>query len=139
VVDSADLWWDPKDPAQGSLWESTVTLSDPFFREIIERPVPVDMRALQSLKKSPMALDVYVWLTYRMSYLSKPTEVPWEALQGQFGAGYPETGQGLRDFRKAFVHALKKVQEVYTGAKALPTESGMKLAPSRPHVPRRIA
>jgi hypothetical protein len=137
VTDQYQLWWDPKDPAQASLWQSTVTLSDPFFREIIERPVPVDMRALNALKRSPMALDIYVWLTYRMSYLKNPTEITWAGLQGQFGAGYPDDdadGQGRRDFKKNFLPALKKVLLVYPSAKAIPTDMGVRLAPGRPHV-----
>lgn len=83
------LWWDPKSPDQAALWLSTVTLSKDFFEEIIDRPVPIDLRALQLLKKSPLALDIYCWLTYRLSYLKKQTEIPWEALRMQFGAGYP--------------------------------------------------
>ena len=134
IVDAADLWWEPKDPKQASLWQSTVTLGEPFFKEIIERPVPVDMRALKALRRSPMALDVYAWLTYRMSYLKAPTEIRWESLQRQFGAGYPETGQGLRDFRKGYVHALQKVLAVYPEAKASPTDAGIRLVPGRPHV-----
>jgi Plasmid encoded RepA protein len=134
VIDSADLWWHPKEPNQGSLWQSTVTLSEPFFREIVDRPVPIDMRALRGLKKSPMALDVYVWLTYRMSYLTKPTEISWHSLQGQFGAGYPTTPQGIRHFRQKFLAAMKRVQLVYNGGRATPTDGGMKLLPGRPHV-----
>ena len=134
VIDSADLWWHPKEPNQGSLWQSTVTLSEPFFREIVDRPVPIDMRALRGLKKSPMALDVYVWLTYRMSYLVKPTEITWQSLQAQFGAGYPTTPQGIRHFRQKFLAAMKRVEIVYSGGRATPTDGGIKLLPGRPHV-----
>jgi len=136
IADSAILWWDAKDPAQRSLWQSTVNLTEPFFREIVERPVPVDMRALRALKRSPMALDIYCWLTYRTSYLKKPTQISWEGLQGQFGADYPRTGQGLRDFRKGFNHALVKVLAVYDGAKASASPSGLLLTPGRPHIPK---
>jgi hypothetical protein len=134
VVDSADLWWHPKNPGQASLFESRVILGERFFAEIIERPVPIDLRALRALKRSPLALDVYMWLTYRMSYLAKPTEIHWAALQMQFGAGYPATAQGQRDFRKHFLPALAKVLAVYSGAKAKPTDTGMRLEPGRPHV-----
>jgi hypothetical protein len=134
VIDSATLWWHPKDPKQASLWQSTVTLSKAFYDEIIDRPVPIDMRALHELKKSPMALDVYVWATYRMSYLRKQTDIPWLALQAQFGAGYPMTPQGTADFRRKFKKALKAVQVVYPGAKVEPVESGVRLLPGRPHI-----
>ena len=139
IADKALLWWNAKDPAQGSLWESTVTLTPQFFDEVTTRPVPIDMRALRGLKKSPLALDMYCWLTFRMSYLEKPTEISWAALQGQFGAGYPRTAQGMRDFRKHFLPALQKVLMVYPEAKAAPTLAGIRLAPGRPHVPRLAA
>ena len=61
VADEADLWWHPKNDRQTSLWESSVTLSQRFFDEIISNPVPVDMRALKALKRSPMKLDMYIW------------------------------------------------------------------------------
>jgi hypothetical protein len=137
IADHAALWWTPKDPRQASLWSSTVILGEPFFREITTHPVPIDVRALRALKRSPMALDVYTWLTYRQSYLKKPTQVPWDALQAQFGADYPRTGQGRRDFRKWFCHALDKVLLVYRGARATPSVTGLLLAPGRPHVPKR--
>ena len=56
------LWWNPKLPSQLPLWKSTVTLSTDFFDEIVERPVPIDMRALKALKRSPLALDIYCLL-----------------------------------------------------------------------------
>ena len=30
-----------------------------------------------------MALDLYCWATYRVSYLKRPTEIPWELLKMQ--------------------------------------------------------
>ena len=130
------LWWDPKLPEQAALWLSTVTLSQDFFREIIDRPVPIDMRALKVLKRSPMALDIYCWLTYRFSYLKNKTEIPWPALQAQFGAGYPGTVQGQRNFKKNFLKHLRSVLVVYPKAKAAEGSHGLLLNPSRSHVPQ---
>jgi hypothetical protein len=134
VADDADLWWQPKNPEQTALFESTVTLTQPFFEEIVKNPIPVDMRALKVLKKSPMALDLYVWLTYRVSYLARQTEIPWQALQAQFGANYPMTAQGTRNFKKSFLGHLKKVLVVYPDANASEGTVGLQLKPSRTHV-----
>ena len=131
-----NLWWDPKAPEQAALWMSTVTLSQDFFNEIINRPVPIDMRALLALKRSPLALDIYCWLTYRMSYLNRKTEIPWEALQTQFGAGYALDAQGTRDFKKKFLKHLRKVLVVYPQAKASEGNYGLLLKPSRSHIAR---
>lgn len=132
LADQAILWWDAKRPDQAALWQSSVLLTDPFFREITERPVPIDMRALKALKRSPLALDLYAWLTYRMSYLHKTAEIPWIALAAQFGSDYGR----LRDFRSAFVSELRKVMVVYPQARVLPTDTGLRLQPSPTHIAR---
>ena len=128
------LWWNPKNPAQLPLWKSTVTLSTDFFEEVVERPVPVDIRALKALKRSPLALDIYCWLTYRLSYLHKPTEVPWPTLQMQFGADYARNTHGLRNFKMKFLHQLRAVHVIYPEANVEEGEKSLLLKPSKPHV-----
>ena len=132
-VDSARLWWAPCNPDQAALWKSTVTLGERFYEEIIRSPVPVDMRALKALKRSPLALDIYLWLTYRFHYLSKPTVVPWVSLSHQFGCNY----KVLRQFKAAFLREMRKVQVVYPDAGAKPIVSGLLLSPSRTHIKGR--
>ena len=134
VVEGADLWWNPKAPDDAPLWKSTIELGKKFFEEAINSPVPVDMRALKALKRSPLALDIYCWLTYRMSYLRKPTEIPWAVLQMQFGADYAMQGQGTRDFKKKFLHHLRAVLVLYPEANVEDGERGLLLKPSKPHV-----
>jgi len=134
VAKEFHLWWQAKNPEQPSLWQSTVKLDQDFFEEIIERPVPVDMRALQALKGSPMALDIYSWLTYRMSYLKRSTEIPWQVLQGQFGASYAEGPQGTRNFKRAFFRQLNKINVVYPEANIDEGSYGLQLKPSKPHI-----
>lgn len=129
-IEEAYVWWDHRHPEDNSLFESKVILSEAFFNEIIKSPVPLDMRALKSLKGSPMALDIYSWLTYRMSYLHKSTVIPWEVLQMQFGAEYART----RDFKLNFKKHLKQVLTVYRDASALPDERGLLLYPSPTHI-----
>ena len=130
MVKEAHLWWNPKPPNEAPLWKSTLTLSADFYEEVIKNPVPVDMRALKALKRSPMALDIYCWLTYRMSYLRKPTEIPWAALQRQFGADYTRT----RGFKESFLHHLHAILTVYPEAHVEDGEQGLRLKPSKPHV-----
>lgn len=133
-VDAANLWWQPKEPEQAALWRSTVKLGEQFYNEIINHPIPIDKRALLALRRSPMALDVYQWLTYRHYYAKKPVAITWESLQQQFGADFADTRQGRQGFRRGFAHAVKKVKVVYPDAKVEPTESGILLLPSRPHI-----
>lgn len=134
LADRYALWWSPKEPEQAALWQSTVLLSQAFFDEITAHPVPIDLRALNALKKSPMALDVYMWLTYRMFYLRRATPLKWASLQAQFGADFADTKAGRQGFRRGFSLALKKVQVIYPDAKVEPTNNGILLLPSKPHV-----
>ena len=95
------------------------------------------MHVLRALAKSrsPLALDIYQWLTYRMSYLRDPATVPWEALKLQFGGSQDVP---IRAFKPKFLRHLKQVLELYPQARVEPGSSGLKLLPSRPHVPMRL-
>lgn len=131
IAREAVLFWDTVHPGQETLFNSVIVLSDTFYRELLTHPVPVDMRVLKALTKSPFALDIYAWLTYRMSYLQKETTIPWELLQEQFGADYAQA----RDFKIHMVKTLEKVLSLYP-AKVKPKESGLLLLPSPPSVPK---
>jgi len=134
VARRAQLWWDPKSPDQLGLWPSTVELHEDFFRALIDRPVPIDLGALRRLGRSPLALDLYAWLTYRFSYLRTPTSIPWEALHCQFGSEYGR----LRDFRRKAILALRRVASVYPAAGVEVKDTGLRLRPSPPHVRRLV-
>lgn len=129
IADKAQLLWGPNLPK----WQSTVTLGTMFFEELLRRPVPVDMRALKALRRSPMALDLYMWMTYRFSRLNKEKVIPWPELVEQFGADYGR----VVDFRIAFKDALKKVCVVYSVANVMPTKKGLLMKPSLPHIRRK--
>ena len=133
LADKSVLWWHAKEPEQAGLWRSSVTLSEQFFNEVVDRPVPIDMRAMKALKRSPMALDIYTWLTYRSSYLKRPTVVPWAALALQFGSNYAQ----LRQFKAAFLAELRKVVTVYGKVQVEPTDMGLMVRPSLTHIPMK--
>jgi hypothetical protein len=133
LADRSVLWWHSKDPEQAGLWKSTVTLSEHFFNEVIDRPVPIDMRAIKALKQSPMALDIYTWLTYRASYLKRPTVIPWSSLALQFGSNYSR----LRDFKQAFTEELAKVYVVYRQVQVEVSEQGLIVKPFLTHISRK--
>jgi hypothetical protein len=129
--------WTPQAKHEAGQWRSQVRLSNSFFKECVSNPVPIDLRAYKALRGSPLAMDVYTWLTYRMSYTQRRTRpIKWEALMMQFGSGYNTTNieQAVRDFRKAFLKALKTVLVVYPQAEVEINENGLVLLPSRPHV-----
>lgn len=132
IAEEADLWWDSKEIHQAGLWESTVTLGHGLYKELLECPVPVDIRALKALKNNSMALDIYNWRSYRNTYLKKPTLIPWEGLHMQFGADYKATFH----FKADFLKNLKKVQVVYPESRQEVTDKGLIIQPSRTHITR---
>jgi hypothetical protein len=128
-AEEARLWWDESEQVgQGS----SLLLSSVLFQSILERSAPLSTLAIRRLRKSPMDLDVYAWLVHRLFHLSRPNSVSWAQLSGQFGHGYAEP----RKFRRFFLDSLRRVLAVYPEARVTPNESGLMLAPSRPHVPR---
>ena len=131
-ISEANLWWSPKKPEQLTIFKSTITLGVDFFNEIISRPVPINMDALKALKKSPMALDIYCWITYRISYIEDEVTIPWENLKFQFGSNYKRT----RDFKRYFVSQLGKVQAIYPHAHIVRNSEGLTLYPSKTHIPK---
>jgi len=138
LADGVD-WWTPQNPDEAGEWQSRVSLSERFFNECVEHKLPFDMRAIRALRQSPLALDIYVWLTHRMSYLSKRTTIPWISLSGQFGSGYAVTDQGLRDFKRAFLRELKHVQIIYPAARVSDSRNGLVLYPSPTHVSASVS
>ena len=86
IADRGEFWWDTTRPAAPVLWDSTIQLGEKFFNEIIAHPVPLDMNTLKSLKRSPLGLDLYVWLTYRTFTLKAPLCLSWKQIYRQFGA-----------------------------------------------------
>lgn len=114
VAPEGMFWWDYKNPHQTTIWESWIELGEKFYEAITAAPVPVDMRALKSLKRSPLALDLYSWLTYeawRAHKANQPRFVSWELLHAQFGAEYGDMG----NFRKKIKAAMVKIRQVYPG------------------------
>lgn len=129
IADEVETWWNA-----GECTKGYVTLSDRFYREIVEHPIPIDMRALQQFKQSPMALDIYSWLTYRMSYLKTDQPISWGKLQLQFGAEYEDSPQGTRNFKKAFLIQMDRVMLLYPVLRIESDADFLYLYPSRPHV-----
>lgn len=144
-VDEAEksALWTPQKGHEAGTWRSKVKLTNNFFQECIANPVPIDLRAFKALRGSPLAMDLYTWLTYRMSYVQSNTRpITWEALMLQFGSGYGSMSnasptaikQSVLDFKKNFLRALKLVHTVYPEARLTYNDTGLVLMPSPTHV-----
>jgi hypothetical protein len=127
VAPEVELWWDPHDPTQGTLWGSYVILGEHFFKAITGAAVPVDMRVLRAIKRSPLALDLYAWTTWRVFRLSKSAFIPWQGLMEQMGGEYDR----LDNFVQKAKAALRKIRAAYPALKLNYAKGGLILHPSR--------
>lgn len=137
TVKTADLWWNPQQPDQAGLWESKLILNQDFYDEVVKSPVPLDLGVLKALSKSPMAIDIYVWASYRRSYAKRLTQIPWEGLQMQFGAGYGNDSRGRADFKRNFLKAANKVAVYDMNLGLAEGEHGLILMPKRTHIRKK--
>lgn len=136
ITTAGRVWWDYREPAQGALFESVIELGEKFYNAIIAAPVPVDMRALKALKRSPLALDLYAWASYRaftVTQAGKQAFIPWSGLAAQLGADYADP----RNFRVKASAALRKVRAVCPALRLADAEGGFIILPSqiRPPAP----
>lgn len=128
VAEDKMLWWDLHNPRQRALWGSWVELGAKFYAAITSAPVPVDTRALKALKSSPLALDLYAWLSYesyRAHKTGKTRFVTWRQLQSQFGSEYKSETEFGRNARLA----LRKIAVVYPGLALGSLRGGILLSP----------
>ena len=144
VADRTQLWWNLKRPDDRTLWKSTIELGEKFFEEIIRHPVPLDLNALKALKRSPLGLDLYMWLTYRTFKLDAPLRLSWPTLYRQFGVE-PKRASDKRTvdyFRADCLRELTKIQAAWPGleyqierGRRHERTGAMILLPSTPRIP----
>ena len=82
-----------------------ISLSEKFFLLSGESVVPLETKIIQKLRKSPLAMDLYSWLTHRTVNVKHPTRIQWKELEQQFGSDYKRR----RDFRSKFCSTLATV------------------------------
>jgi hypothetical protein len=130
IMDSAIFLEPAKDEIQGSLFAQTARLSEPFFEGLKRHPVPIEEAAIGAVSNNSMAIDIYVWLAYRLHSLSKPTPISWRALKAQFGVGFAQ----LNNFKTKFLPNLRLALAVYPDARVDQEDQGrgLLLYPSKP-------
>jgi len=133
-VENAIMYKEQADTRQGTLWQDTVELNGTFFKKLKEHPVPVWEPALRQIIDLPVAIDLYIWLAYRLHVLKKATPISWLSLHQQFGSSY----KNMRQFKPEFLRNLTFALAVYADAKVDETKEGLVLHPSRPPIPENV-
>lgn len=140
VAPKGYLWWDFNQPDASLLFESWIELSEEFYTAITKNAVPVNLTLAGKLKRSPLALDLFVWTTYRLYRMKEGQQItiPLADMQDQFGTEYNRPD----NFRSALQEAItkikgneaKKVPSVWKDAPLELTERGLVLT----GIPQRL-
>ena len=134
IADRTEFWWNK--PDERTLWDSKIELSEKFFNEIINRPVPLDMNILTALKRCSLGLDLYMWLTYRTFALTCPQRLTWKQLYYQFEADPDKASnkQTIKFFRRKVLRELKKIKMAWPGLNYSTAPGLLILLPSTPTI-----
>ena len=107
ISSRASLLWPPaKMLEMPGLFSSEVTLDTEFWQDSV-----LAAASRSALWPSCLAVDTYVWLTYRANTRTgrMAKHISWPMLKLQFGAGFGE----MKNFRTKFLLALRRIEQVY--------------------------
>jgi hypothetical protein len=115
ITDDMNIAWDRRTADQAVLWGSWIDLSPSFFAAIMESVVPCDMRAIAMLRKSPLALDLYMLCNYIGANLKQREKtkhfLTWRMLGQQLGCDYADQD----NLKKKIKATMRKVQLAHPG------------------------
>ncbi|MGH9406891.1 MAG: replication protein RepA [Terriglobia bacterium] len=104
--------------------ENVIVLSEEFWREIQEHPIPVDLVVVKALADSPGNLDLYVWLVWRCWNAKGPVSVRLFGTDGLVSQLGNSEKLRERDFRRQITQWLKVIQQLWPECRARLGESG---------------
>lgn len=128
ILDQAVFVGDPNSPA--THFAESVKLSEGYYEQLKKHPLPVEDAAIRQISNNSMAIDLYIWLAYRLHALSQATQITWKSLHVQFGSGYGR----LDNFKLRFKESMALALAVYPDADVRDGPVGIVLNPSRPPV-----
>lgn len=117
-------------------YQSTITLSTGFYEYLCSGAMPVmttRWRDLIQSTHSPLAADIFLWLSSRLPSVQSDTRISWEQLAGQFGSNTAAGTKFRQNFRLGLEHALSVYPEALVseaGAGARTGFRGLILHPS---------
>ena len=107
------FWEDHKGIEDFDLEKGYILLTQEFFDAMMAFPLPIDLRILKNVKNSPLALDLYMWVTSKVYQVNRGTKkslfIPWEDLHLQMGAEY----KSLKEFTRKCKKNLEEIQKDY--------------------------
>ena len=136
IADRTEFWWSERQPDAAALWESKIELGEKFFHEIIAHPIPLDLHILRGLSRSPLGLDLYLWLTYRTFALKRQLRLTWPLLYRQFGVDPARANDArtVNNFRAKCLRELEKIKIAWPDLHYQTVKGALLLSPSPPRI-----
>ena len=94
------------------------------------------MNTLTAMKRSPLGLDLYMWVAYRTFTLNRPMRLSWPRLYRQFGVE-PDRSSDKRtvdNFRTDCLRELKKIKLAWPELNYSTAKGVLILHPSTPAI-----
>lgn len=112
--------------------DGSIMLSGAFYSRLTHAPVPVDIHALTSIRKSTLAMDLLMFLSYRLPKIDadNAVDIGLDLLAKQLGSDYKHDYH----FRDALKKALVAVYEIYPAANVMLLNDRLRMTYSLPHV-----
>ena len=104
-----------------------IVLSEEFWREIQEHPIPVDLKVVRALADSPGSLDLYVWLVWRCWTAKSRADIPLFGPNGLISQLGTSSSLRERDFRRQMIQWLKVIQQLWPECPAAISPGGASL------------
>ena len=140
ILDEWDLWFDARDPNQGSFIESYLKLTPQFFQHIAEAPIPVDLNVLRQLTK-PRSMDIYIWLTLKQYWLAKNNRdsytFTWDMIAANFATKALDSTQEMADFRREMKKSIAEISTLWPEAGIEANTDGVTVTRTAPSVQQK--
>lgn len=103
--DRLKVWYSPntnlhQTQLPGDEFQNVVVLSEHFYNEVKEHPVPVDLNVVKAMVTCPAQLDFYCWLVWRCYTVKGVAKIPLAESGGLMGQLGISEKTNIRDFRK---------------------------------------
>lgn len=141
VSEEHNLLWDNRHEDQAVLWGSWIELGPTFFAAIMESAVPCNTRAIRELRRSPLALDLYMlcnWLGANLEERGRKEHfMQWNWLAEQLGSCY----KNVDDLKRKIKKEMRKVKLAHPELRWSydNKRGGIIVRPSPPAIPKRRA
>lgn len=114
--------------------EPFIQCTEEFHTEVIRNAIPIDLKAFRSMFRSPLCVDLYLWLGARIRHVTRSVVVPFRLLNIQMGHPVATNNEQLDEFTDRVVDHLAHILTVYPKLNVKVTPGGLRLMPSPDHI-----